>query len=41
MFSFFTYALSSAGQARLGAANYAPLSGSLVDTLRGGFQGNF
>jgi hypothetical protein len=41
LYSYFLYVLSSAGQSKLGAANYAPLSQSLLDQLRPGFIANF
>jgi hypothetical protein len=41
MYSYFLYVLSSAGQSKLGAANYAPLAQSLLDQLRAGFAANF
>src|SRR5262249_49765198 len=37
LYSYFLYILSSAGQSKLGAANYAPLSQSLLDQMRPAF----
>src|SRR5262249_50320877 len=41
MYSYFTYILSSTGQATLNSKFYASLPSTLVDSLRSGFQGNF
>jgi ABC-type phosphate transport system substrate-binding protein len=41
LYSYFLYILSSAGQSKLGAANYAPLSQSLLDQMRPAFITNF
>jgi hypothetical protein len=41
MYSYFTYILSSTGQATLTSKFYQSLPSSLVDNLRSGFQANF
>ena len=41
MYSYFTYVLSPAAQARLPLNGYASLPGSFLTRLRQGFQGNF
>lgn len=41
LYAFFSFALSSTAQEKLGSINYSPLPSSWLPTLREGFQSNF